>query len=42
MDPLRRGNGVVFIASEENQEMEEIALFMLLVSEICGIGFSRW
>ncbi|UCE14269.1 MAG: hypothetical protein JSV04_03605 [Candidatus Heimdallarchaeota archaeon] len=42
MSPLKRGNGVVFVASDENQEMEEIALFMLLISEICGIGFSRW
>jgi len=42
MKPLRQGDGVAFIASDSNQEMEEIALFLLLVSEICGIGFSRW
>ncbi|UCG89549.1 MAG: hypothetical protein JSU57_03495 [Candidatus Heimdallarchaeota archaeon] len=42
MSPLKYGNGVVFVASENNQEMEEIALFLLHVSEICGIGFSRW
>ncbi|MFX1282322.1 MAG: hypothetical protein ACFFB5_01650 [Promethearchaeota archaeon] len=42
MSPLKHGEGVVFIASENNQEMEEIALFLLYVSEICGIGFSRW
>ncbi len=42
MNPLKHGDGVVFIASQENQEMEEIALFLLLVSEVCGIGFSRW
>lgn len=42
LSPLKRGNGVVFVASDENKEMEEIALFMLLISEICGIGFSRW
>lgn len=42
MTPLKRGEGVVFVASENNKEMEEIALFLLLVSEVCGIGFSRW
>lgn len=42
MTPLKQGDGVVFVASEDNQEMEEIALFLLYVSEICGIGFSRW
>ncbi|MFX0014277.1 MAG: hypothetical protein ACFFB2_07285 [Promethearchaeota archaeon] len=42
MTPLKEGNGVVFVASDENQEMEEIALFLLYVSDICGIGFSRW
>ena len=42
MKPLRQGDGVAFIASDTNQEMEEIALFLLLISEICGIGFSRW
>jgi len=42
MKTLRKGDGVAFIASDSNQEMEEIALFLLLVSEICGIGFSRW
>jgi hypothetical protein len=42
MKPLKRGDGVVFVATQENQEMEEIALFLLLVSEVCGIGFSRW
>ncbi|NHJ02046.1 MAG: hypothetical protein EAX86_07855 [Candidatus Heimdallarchaeota archaeon] len=42
MEPLKHGEGVVFIASDRNQEMEEIALFLLLVSETCGIGFSRW
>jgi hypothetical protein len=42
MAPLKQGDGVVFVASENNQEMEEIALFLLFVSEICGIGFSRW
>ncbi|MHA2239917.1 MAG: hypothetical protein ACXAB2_16375 [Candidatus Hodarchaeales archaeon] len=40
--PLSKGGGVAFVTSESNQEMEEIALFLLLVSEICGIGFSRW
>ncbi len=42
MQPLYQGEGVVFVASESNQEMEEIALFLLLISETCGIGFSRW
>ena len=42
MTPLKQGNGVVFVASDNNQEMEEIALFLLFVSEVCGIGFSRW
>ena len=42
LTPLVRGEGVVFVASESNQEMEEIALFLLLISELCGIGFSRW
>ncbi len=42
MEPLKQGDGVVFVASNNNQEMEEIALFLLMVSEICGIGFSRW
>ncbi|MFW9903054.1 MAG: hypothetical protein ACFFFH_01865 [Candidatus Thorarchaeota archaeon] len=42
MTPLKQGDGVVFVASDSNQEMEEIALFLLFVSEICGIGFSRW
>ena len=42
MEPLKQGDGVVFVASNNNQEMEEIALFLLIVSEICGIGFSRW
>jgi hypothetical protein len=42
MEPLKHGDGVVFVASDENHEMEEIALFLLLISEICGIGFSRW
>lgn len=42
MTPLKQGDGVVFVASEDNQEMEEIVLFLLYVSEICGIGFSRW
>jgi hypothetical protein len=40
--PLSKGGGVAFVTSESNQEMEEIALFLLLISEICGIGFSRW
>ncbi|MFX1516154.1 MAG: hypothetical protein ACFFC6_07590 [Promethearchaeota archaeon] len=42
MTPLKEGGGVVFVASDNNQEMEEIALFLLFVSEACGIGFSRW
>jgi len=42
MTPLKQGDGVVFVASDNNQEMEEIALFLLFVSEVCGIGFSRW
>lgn len=42
MSPLKHGDGVVFVTSDNNQEMEEIALFLLYVSEICGIGFSRW
>ncbi|MFX0123326.1 MAG: hypothetical protein ACFFAE_06770 [Candidatus Hodarchaeota archaeon] len=42
MTPLKQGDGVVFVAAENNQEMEEIALFLIFVSEICGIGFSRW
>ncbi|UCG00385.1 MAG: hypothetical protein JSW11_12120 [Candidatus Heimdallarchaeota archaeon] len=42
MAPLKQGDGVVFVASDNNQEMEEIALFLLFVSEACGIGFSRW
>ncbi|MHA2094769.1 MAG: hypothetical protein ACW98F_09110 [Candidatus Hodarchaeales archaeon] len=42
MQPLYQGEGVAFVASEFNQEMEEIALFLLLISETCGIGFSRW
>jgi hypothetical protein len=42
MQPLYHGEGVVFVASDSNQEMEEIALFLLLIAETCGIGFSRW
>ena len=42
MTPLKQGEGVVFVTSDSNQEMEEIALFLLFISEICGIGFSRW
>ncbi|MHA2074006.1 MAG: hypothetical protein ACW97X_05265, partial [Candidatus Hodarchaeales archaeon] len=42
LDPLKQGDGVVFVASNFNAEMEEIALFLLIISEICGIGFSRW
>jgi hypothetical protein len=42
MAPLKKGDGVVFVTSDTNQEMEEIALFLLYVSEVCGIGFSRW
>ncbi|MCK4847490.1 MAG: hypothetical protein KAT16_00535 [Candidatus Heimdallarchaeota archaeon] len=42
MKPLSQGDGVAFVASDTNQEMEEIALFLLLISEISGIGFSRW
>jgi hypothetical protein len=42
LETLSRGDGVAFVSAESNQEMEEIALFLLLVSEICGIGFSRW
>jgi hypothetical protein len=42
LTPLKQGGGVVFVASENNREMEEIALFLLLISEVCGIGFSRW
>ncbi len=42
LEPLTKGGGVAFVTSESNQEMEEIALFLLLISEICGIGFSRW
>ncbi len=42
MTPLKQGDGVVFVASDDNQEMEEIALFLLIISEIGGIGFSRW
>lgn len=40
--PLHSGEGVVFISRDLNQEMEEIALFLLLISEVCGVGFSRW
>ncbi len=42
INPLKRGDGVVFVSSNFNAEMEEIALFLLIISEICGIGFSRW
>jgi len=42
LEPLRQGEGVVFVSSNFNVEMEEIALFLLIISEICGIGFSRW
>ncbi|WP_455464439.1 hypothetical protein [Candidatus Hodarchaeum mangrovi] len=42
LEPLKKGEGVVFVTSDSNKEMEEIALFLLLISEICGIGFSRW
>jgi hypothetical protein len=42
IDPLKLGDGVVFVSSNFNAEMEEIALFLLIISEICGIGFSRW
>jgi hypothetical protein len=42
LQPLKKGEGVVFVCRDDNQEMEEIALFLLYVSEICGIGFSRW
>ena len=42
LDPLKKGDGVVLVTSDSNKEMEEIALFLLLISEICGIGFSRW
>jgi hypothetical protein len=36
LDPLKQGDGVVFVASNFNAEMEEIALFLLIISEICG------
>ena len=42
LKPLKQGEGVVFVTSDDNKEMEEIALFLLLISEVCGIGFSRW
>ncbi|MFX0211452.1 MAG: hypothetical protein ACFFDT_36070, partial [Candidatus Hodarchaeota archaeon] len=42
LTPLKQGGGVVFVASGNNREMEEIALFLVLISEVCGIGFSRW
>lgn len=40
--PLRYGHGVALIPRKESQEMAEITLFLLLISEISGIGFSRW
>ncbi|MFX0170364.1 MAG: hypothetical protein ACFE9L_00430 [Candidatus Hodarchaeota archaeon] len=42
LTPLKQGGGVVFVTSENNREMEEIALFLIHISEVCGIGFSRW
>jgi len=40
--PLRYGHGVALIPRKESHEMAEITLFLLLISEISGIGFSRW
>ncbi|MFX0207047.1 MAG: hypothetical protein ACFFDT_13750 [Candidatus Hodarchaeota archaeon] len=39
---LKVGDGVAFIPHPEENEMEEMMLFLLLTSEIMGVAFSRW
>ncbi len=40
--PLKQGAGVAFVPRDDNEEMPEIMLWLLTISEVSGVGFSRW
>ena len=40
--PLKQGGGVAFVPRDTNEEIPEIMLWLLTISEISGVGFSRW
>lgn len=42
MVPLRTGSGVALVPRKNSQELAEITLSLILVSEITGVAFSRW
>lgn len=42
MGPLRAGSGVALVPRKNSQELAEITLSLILISEITGVAFSRW
>ncbi|MFQ5981163.1 MAG: hypothetical protein ACE5OZ_23730 [Candidatus Heimdallarchaeota archaeon] len=40
--PLKQGAGVAFVPRDSSEEMPEIMLWLLTISEVSGVGFSRW
>ncbi len=41
-EPLHQGKGVAFKLQDDSLEEEQITLFLLVVSELTGVGWSRW
>jgi hypothetical protein len=40
--PLKQGAGAAFVPRDSSEEMPEIMLWLLTISEVSGVGFSRW
>ncbi|MFW9917228.1 MAG: hypothetical protein ACFFGZ_16610 [Candidatus Thorarchaeota archaeon] len=40
--PLKQGAGAAFVPRDTSEEMPEIMLWLLTISEVSGVGFSRW
>ncbi|MHA2370259.1 MAG: hypothetical protein ACXADX_15705 [Candidatus Hodarchaeales archaeon] len=40
--PLKQGAGAAFVPRDASEEMPEIMLWLLTISEVSGVGFSRW
>ncbi len=41
-EPLHQGKGVAFKLQDDGLEEEQVTLFLLVVSEVTGVGWSRW
>lgn len=41
-EPLHEGKGVAFKLQDDSLEEEQVTLFLLAVSELTGVGWSRW